>query len=288
MTLPETEFRAPRRAFQAPPGVAPAVAAPSPADLVEAPAAQLALPGAEASLAIVSLNPSRLPEPPTPPGSHDAGFSAGPKPREGAAAAPADGSAIVVPGLTTRDGASDRQPSLVAGVVPTTRNLMAGLRNPQPATTPDPPSSSRAARVSSAPDPLLAGRVVYSIAIQMPNITSYSGSWMVWFCGARGLFQHSCRGSPRPGPSPQGGSEVRGGCRGRACRRYRAARRPSFARTGMWMPWPLLRRLDERLDRSAQEALGKWQFEPALRDGAPVDVDAIFEIPFRLRPKPGK
>ena len=35
--------------------------------------------------------------------------------------------------------------------------------------------------MAEAPDPRLAGRVVYTVAIQMPNVTSYSGSWMVWF-----------------------------------------------------------------------------------------------------------
>ena len=181
LSLPQNEFRAPIRAFQAPPGVAPA-GLPVSAEALTAPAAPLAIPGAEASLAIVSLNPSKLPEPPTPPGAHEAGFSAGPKPREGSGAAPSDGSAIVVPGLLTRDGAGDRQPSLVAGVVPSRQNLMAGLRNaPPPGTSPEAPVAPIAVRVSSAPDPLLAGRMVYSIAIQMPNITSYSGSWMVWF-----------------------------------------------------------------------------------------------------------
>jgi outer membrane biosynthesis protein TonB len=47
----------------------------------------------------------------------------------------------------------------------------------------------------------------------------------------------------------------------------------------------LLKHLDNRLDRSAQEALAKWRFEPARRDGTAVDVDAVFEIPFRLAPK---
>ena len=50
----------------------------------------------------------------------------------------------------------------------------------------------------------------------------------------------------------------------------------------------LLRRLDDRLDRSAGEALAKWEFTPALRNGLPVEVDAVFEIPFRLRPRPSK
>jgi TonB family protein len=50
----------------------------------------------------------------------------------------------------------------------------------------------------------------------------------------------------------------------------------------------LLHHLDDRLDRSAEEALAKWEFEPALRNGAAVDVDAVFEIPFRLAPRPAK
>ena len=41
---------------------------------------------------------------------------------------------------------------------------------------------------------------------------------------------------------------------------------------------------DARLDNSAIAALRKWEFEPARRDGIPVDVDVVIEIPFRLRP----
>ena len=50
----------------------------------------------------------------------------------------------------------------------------------------------------------------------------------------------------------------------------------------------LLKHLDDRLDKSAEEALAKWHFEPARRDGTPIDVDAVFEIPFRLAPKTSK
>jgi len=46
--------------------------------------------------------------------------------------------------------------------------------------------------------------------------------------------------------------------------------------------------LDRRLDASAIEALEKWVFEPATRNGSPVIVDAVFEIPFHLAPKPVK
>jgi TonB family protein len=46
----------------------------------------------------------------------------------------------------------------------------------------------------------------------------------------------------------------------------------------------VVRSLDSRLDFAAREALSKWIFEPAMRDGAPIDVDAVIEVPFRLAP----
>jgi len=50
----------------------------------------------------------------------------------------------------------------------------------------------------------------------------------------------------------------------------------------------LIRHVDVRLDRSATEALGQWVFEPAQRNGRPVEVDAVFEIPFLLAPRATK
>jgi len=47
----------------------------------------------------------------------------------------------------------------------------------------------------------------------------------------------------------------------------------------------MIRQLDARLDLTSEEALAKWEFTPALRNGVPVDVDAVFEIPFHLAPK---
>ena len=43
----------------------------------------------------------------------------------------------------------------------------------------------------------------------------------------------------------------------------------------------VLRSVDERIDRYASEAIAKWQFQPAMKNGSPVDVEATFWIPFR-------
>ena len=48
----------------------------------------------------------------------------------------------------------------------------------------------------------------------------------------------------------------------------------------------VVRGVDDRLDRSAAEALSKWEFEPAMYAGAPIDIDAVFEIPFHVAPPP--
>jgi TonB family protein len=227
-----------------------------------------------ARLAIVGLDPARTTVVPAPPPSRSAGFSAGPKPEpNGAESDGGSSSGIVVPGVTVRDGMS-RQ-ALLAAIRPMAPPLPPA--SPMPGTPP-------ATRVSGAPDPSLEGRVVYSIAIQMPNVTSYSGSWLVWFAERQGGGKS---GGMVQAPSPLRkvdpkyiASAVADGVQGVV--RLGAVIR----KDGRLDSIKLLRHLDDRLDHSAMESLAKWQFDPAVRDGAPVDVDAVFEIPFRLAPKP--
>ena len=42
----------------------------------------------------------------------------------------------------------------------------------------------------------------------------------------------------------------------------------------------VLRAVDDQLDQFARKAIAKWQFQPAMKNGAPVDVEATFWIPF--------
>jgi TonB family protein len=43
----------------------------------------------------------------------------------------------------------------------------------------------------------------------------------------------------------------------------------------------VLRGVDNRLDQYASAAVAQWKFQPATKNGAPVDVEATFQIPFR-------
>jgi TonB family protein len=133
----------------------------------------------------------------------------------------------------------------------------------------------------------MEGRVVYTMAIQMPNVTSYSGSWMVWFA------EHV----PEPGaaapdvrpPVPRHKVDP-AYVRSAVDERIEGIVRLSavIGKDGRVEQIEMLSGIDARLDRSAEEALGKWLFEPALRDGVPIAVDAVFEVPFRLAPKPSR
>jgi TonB family protein len=237
----------------------------------------------ETSMAIVGLNPAKTIDVPPPPGSRTAGFSAGEQPRADGGTG-ANGIALLnVPGLVVKGGAKDTQPTLATNFSPTSKeNLLASARVAMGGA----PKAAASARISGvvAPDPRFAGRVVYSIAIQMPNVTSFSGSWLVWFAERE----------PVPGAAPP---QIRAPVVVRKVDpKYIAAAAAErvegtvrlfgiIGKDGHVGGITLLRQLDERLDRSAQEALAKWEFGPALRDGVPVDVDAIFEIPFHLAPR---
>jgi TonB family protein len=252
VTLPRQE-----RQFVPPP---PQPAAPAPADFatIDTPppvlAATAALP-AENSLAIAGLNPAKSMEVPPPPGSVKAGFSGGPKAQPKGGEGTPSGALLEIPSLTIQGGASNPQPPvLMARVSPTSpEGLAAALRAAHGAAPAGGGSTRQAVRVSGVPDPRMYGRQVYTMAIQIPDLNMVSPKYV----------------------NSAAEDRVEGKVRLWAV----------IARDGHVGGISLLQHLDDRLDRSAEEALGKWRFQPAVRNGVPVDVDAVFEIPFNLAPR---
>ncbi len=236
----------------------------------------------EASLAIAGLNPAVTSELPAPPGSREAGFSAGPALRpDGGTGAPTT-STLQVPGLLARGGDTEGKPTLVGKVLPFTRERLADVAHfPPPAAAPEP----AAPRSGEPPEAVLRGRYIYTVAFQMPNVTSYSGSWHVWFAEHEANERQELMRAPVPlrKVDPKYiASAAAEGIEGKV-RLYAIIRKD-----GRVDHIVLLKGIDARLDQSSQEALGKWLFEPARRGGAPIDVDAVFEIPFHLATKTGK
>src|ERR1017187_679027 len=275
------------RGFVAP--LRPATPQPAPAVLTAEPRQ---VPGAEsgsaqAALAIVGLYPVKLAEVPAPPGSRSAAFSAGPKPNPGGGQGGSGAALLQVPGLMVAGGANEDRPGLGGGGwAPSPESLAAAARAAHGSPVPTGPSAGHpATRVSNAPDPRLYGRAVYTMAIQMPNVTSYSGSWLVWFA------EHdvSPGGPPADVEPPQPLRKVDPKYIASAADERVEGKVRLWAvigKDGHVGAVTLLSHLDDRLDQSAQEALSKWLFQPARYGGVPVEVDAVVEVPFRLAPKP--
>jgi TonB family protein len=278
--LPEMRSARVLRSFAVPQAtVAVAAAAP----LAEAPAFKDR--PSEAALAIVGLFPAREVPIPKPQNSQKAGFSTGPQPQAEGGDASSDTKLLAVPGLLVRNDASDSRPNLVAALgSPTSRaNLDAAARSVQSRVagrTVDP----HAARLATVPDPRLAGRLVYRIAIQMPNVSSYSGSWMVWFAERDPVPDQPVSVMRAPAPLRKVDPKyTRAAWDEKVEGKVRLA--AVIRKDGHVDRVELLQHVDSRLDQSSQEALAKWEFEPALRDGVAIDVDAVFEIPFRILPQ---
>src|SRR5215472_16932376 len=242
------------------------------------------------NVAVVGLNPidkmaGTLPSAPSP-----GAFSAGPVIRRDGASSEGDGKGIPIPSLFVK-GPNDTKPDLIAQAfqAPTSEaNLQAAMRAAGPATVHTPAPSEAAlpggaVRVANAPDPRFNGREVFMMAIQMPQLTSYSGSWLMWYADHT---RHEAGLAPIAPPEAHRkvdpkyiASAVSERLEGRvtlAC---------VIDRTGRVVNVELVRGFDDRLNHSAEEALAKWEFYPATRSGVPVDVDVVVEIPFRLEPK---
>ncbi len=242
-------------------------------------------------MAVVGLKPAEVAVS-LPAASSPASFASGPKLNPKGAASEAGAAGLAVPDLFVRGPKPTGAADLIAQarLAPTSREMVAAaIRQGEPVMTrtyvrPASPGSA-ATKVMSAPDPRMAGREVYMMAIQMPNLTSYSGSWLMWYAARTAS---AVAEAPLAAPVAHRKVDpkyVQAAVDERVQGNVRLACEIDMA--GNVSRVELLQGLDARLNQTAAEALAKWQFYPATRNGEPVAVDVVVEIPFRLAPQIG-
>jgi len=125
----------------------------------------------------------------------------------------------------------------------------------------------------------LEDRTVYTMAINMPNISSYQGSWIVRYAQLEKEENETPFSAPAPvrkvDPKYVAQAALEG-IEGEVL--LYAVIMPDGGVDGA----KVMRGIDERLDQSALDAIRKWQFKPASRGGEPIAVEALFSIPFQL------
>jgi TonB family protein len=137
-----------------------------------------------------------------------------------------------------------------------------------------------------APEKVLSGSEIFTVHIDMPNLTSYSGSWIMKFAELQdGGPPYIQKTGTLSGPAPERKvdpkypqSLIKERVDGQVVL-YAIIRKD-----GSVDSIQVVRGLDPALDQNSMAALARWQFRPAMRDGVPVDVEAVVFIPFRFHP----
>ncbi len=193
--------------------------------------------------------------------------------------APPPGSATSAVAGTPAKPASGANPGLkketVAALLTPMSPNVRDRRPPPPA----PPT------VSDDPDASLQQRVFgskryYRLVMNMPNLTSVTGSWIIHFAELTQSNDKSVLAAPvaTTQVDPAYPAEVLRDKVEGTVTLYAIIRADGTVDTIR-----VLDGLDSRLDANAVRALAHWHFRPGTRNGEPVALEAVVQVPFRLR-----
>jgi len=135
---------------------------------------------------------------------------------------------------------------------------------------------------SAQPEQIFASKKVYKMLVNMPNLNSATGSWILNFselsANTQGPHQATADVSA-PGPIRKVDPRypptlIKEHVEGEVVL-YAVIRSD-----GSVDSIQLVRGIDEQLDANAMQALSQWKFRPATKQGTPVDLEAIVHIPF--------
>lgn len=132
------------------------------------------------------------------------------------------------------------------------------------------------------PEQVFASKKIYTLLVNMPNLNSATGSWILNFSELRSSSSAPhVSSNDLAGPTPVKKSDpkypptlINERVEGEVVL-YAVIRAD-----GSVDSVELVRGLDEQLDNNAMFALSQWKFHPASRQGTPVDLEAIVHIPF--------
>ena len=264
-------------------------------------------------LLVLNARPSLPSELNVPDGSRKGIFATSPAGREGAAGTPgvdanvrllpeiAGGRRTMTAGSPSSASANQMPPGISVTGPPSTQlasaitptSPLVRVQKPMPKVVLDAPSVRPlvSANVPRKETPALEGvrkredtvfgtKRVYTMQINLPNLTSAGGSWVIRFA------ELGAEGAPGELSTPV------------ALTKVDPAYPPSLQQDGIQGTVVLyalihtdgtvrdirvLHGLEDRLDESAIKALSRWKFRPATKSGTPVDIEAVVQIPFYAR-----
>jgi hypothetical protein len=121
------------------------------------------------------------------------------------------------------------------------------------------------------------------MVIPIENLPRYSGDWILWFA------EREQKAGDRPSmraPIPLRKVEpLEAPLVAGARTEFRVQIAALIKRDGKIDGISIFRNIGPGLERAVIQDVACWEFKPAMRDGVPVDVDVVIEIPFSLPPE---
>lgn len=162
------------------------------------------------------------------------------------------------------------------------------ITKPHPHTTVDDPPERTgppnfaALPPNAQPEQIFATKKIYKLLVNMPNLNSATGSWILNFSELRMNGDEPRVTTPDiSGPVPIRKVDpkyppvlINERVEGEVVL-YAVIRRD-----GSVDSIQLVHGIDEQLDANAMDALSQWKFHPAAKQGTPVNLEAIVHIPF--------
>jgi TonB family protein len=142
-------------------------------------------------------------------------------------------------------------------------------------------------KLGLSPEKVLGSKRVYTLRVNMANMTSASGSWILNFAE---LNEANTGGYAKTDTQDLAGPSLLK----KVDPKYPPELR-KFHVDGEVVLYAIIRKdggvdsiqlvhsVDPQLDSYAMEALAQWKFRPAEKHGEPVDLEAVVHIPFRSR-----
>jgi TonB family protein len=210
-------------------------------------------------------------------------------------------------GTASGNGSKDAMDVGISGGSPPANNRISGLGGspkisaPVPRaliTRPDPltkiddapertgPPNFAALPASAQPEQIFASKKIYKMLVNMPNLNSATGSWILNFSELRVNSE---------GPRPASSDVSAPGPLRKIDPKYpptlikehvegEVVLYAVIRRDGSVDSIQLVRGIDDQLDANAMGALSQWKFRPATKQGTPVELEAIVHIPFHAPP----
>ena len=136
------------------------------------------------------------------------------------------------------------------------------------------------------PEAVFASKKVYTLNVNMPNLNSSTGSWILNFSELHsdaGIRHAAAAPEELSGPVPV--KKIDPKYPPTLIAERVAGEVILYAvirRDGTVDSIQVVRGVDQQLDRNAMAALSQWRFRPGSKQGNPIELEAIVHIPFRL------